>query len=214
MDKSAHWLAKNWLLVFSLVWGVYVALPFLAPIFMHTGLERAGQVIYKIYSFLCHQLPQRSFFLFGPKLTYSLAEIQVAFQPTNNPAILRQFIGNPDLGWKVAWSDRMVSMYTAILPAAWLWAALRKNLGTLSGWGFLFFLVPMIVDGTTHIISDFAGIGQGFRDNNVWLVNVTNNTFSPSFYAGDALGSFNSWIRLLSGALFATGNRLVCFPIC
>ncbi len=136
---------------------------------------------------------------------YSLPEIQAAFQITNNPAILRQFIGNLDMGWKVGWSDRMFSMYTVILPAAWILIAFRKKLGALSIWGLLFFLVPMVFDGTTHVISDIAGFGQGFRDSNVWLATITNNSLPASFYAGDALGSFNSWMRLLSGAFFAIG---------
>jgi hypothetical protein len=33
---------------------------------------------------------------------------------TDNPLILRQFVGNPEMGWKVAWSDRMVSLYGGI----------------------------------------------------------------------------------------------------
>jgi uncharacterized membrane protein len=205
MDNQTHWLAKNWLLVFSLVWGIFVSLPFLAPVFMHWGWTEAGNSIYRIYSSTCHQLPQRSFFIFGPKAMYSLAEIQAAFQPTDNPAILRQFIGSPEMGWKVGWSDRMFSMYTVILPATWIWIAFRKKLGALSIWGLLFFLVPMVLDGTTHVVSDIAGFGQGFRDNNVWLAAITNNSLPVSFYVGDALGSFNSWMRLLSGAFFAIG---------
>ena len=193
------------LVLFTLVWGIFVSLPFLAPMFMHWGWSEAGHLIYRIYSFTCHQLPQRSFFLFGPKTMYPLADIQAAFQATNNPAILRQFIGNPELGWKVGWSDRMFSMYTFILPATWIWVAFRKKLGYLSIWGLLFFLAPMILDGTTHLISDIAGFGQGFRDSNIWLASITNNSLPASFYAGDALGSFNSWMRLLSGAFFAIG---------
>jgi hypothetical protein len=35
---------------------------------------------------------------------YSLPEIQTAWQETFNPLILRQFVGNPEMGWKMAWS--------------------------------------------------------------------------------------------------------------
>ena len=38
----------------------------------------------------------------------SLEEIQSAWQKTDTPIILRQFIGDSQIGWKVAWSDRMV----------------------------------------------------------------------------------------------------------
>lgn len=212
MDKPTPWLAKNWLLVFSLVWGVFVGVPLLAPVFMHWGWSESGLLIYKIYSFTCHQLPQRSIFLFGPKSMYSLAEIQAAFQSTTDPVILRQFIGNAEMGWKVAWSDRMFSMYTAMLPAAWIWTALRKKPGYLPVWGLILLLVPMFLDGVTHIISDIAGLGQGFRDSNAWLATITNNNLHASFYAGDGLGSFNSWMRLLTGAFFAIGIVWYALP--
>jgi uncharacterized membrane protein len=81
---------------------------------MKLGWETPARAIYFIYSFLCHQLPQRSYFLFGSKFTYSLGEIQSVWRNTNEIMILRQFVGNPELGWKVAWSDRMVSMFTSL----------------------------------------------------------------------------------------------------
>ncbi|MBI3160097.1 MAG: hypothetical protein HYZ26_10920 [Chloroflexi bacterium] len=205
-------LSKRWIWSFSLGWGILVGLPFLAPVLMEIGWEGAGRVLYGIYSFLCHQLPQRSFFLFGPQRMYSLAEIQAVFQSTDNPMILRQFVGTPEIGWKVAWSDRMVSMYTLMLPAAWLWYALRRRLGELPLWGFALFLLPMGVDGVSHFISDLAGLGQGFRDSNAWLAALTGAGFPPEFYAGDALGSFNSFMRLLTGLSFATGLVWFAFP--
>jgi len=81
---------------------------------MQIGWSGAGKAVYFVYSFFCHQLPERSFFLFGQKTMYSLTEIQAAWQDTINPLILRKFIGNADMGWKVAWSDRMISFYTSI----------------------------------------------------------------------------------------------------
>src|SRR4030042_6572594 len=108
--RLSRFISGRWMLLISLLLGIYIGLPFLAPVFMHIGWSGPGRVIYFIYSWLCHQLPERSFFLFGPKFTYSLAEVQNAWQNTINPVVLRQFIGNSEMGWKVAWSDRMVSM--------------------------------------------------------------------------------------------------------
>ena len=133
---------------------------------------------------------------------YSLAEIQAAWQTTTDPFTLRQFIGNPETGWKVAWSDRMVSMYTSILFGGLLYGLVLKWLKPLPFWTLAILLLPMAIDGGTHMISDLAGIGQGFLDTNVWLQILTNNTFSSAFYQGDALGSFNSWMRLITGILF------------
>ena len=145
-----HWLINQWMLVFSLFWGLVVGLPFLAPLLMQVGLVNAGNLIYKIYSTLCHQLPQRSFFLFGEKTMYALTEIQTFVGETNNPMELRTFNGNSALGWKVAWSDRMVSMYTSILVFGVIWWLLRRNLKPLRWWGLLIFILLLAVDGASH----------------------------------------------------------------
>src|SRR5512144_1184233 len=88
----ADWLSRHWLEVFLVLYGVWVWLPFLAPVFMHLGWSGAGRAVYLVYSLFCHQLPERSFFLFGQKAMYSLANIQAAWQPTADPFLLRKFI--------------------------------------------------------------------------------------------------------------------------
>lgn len=203
---------SRWITLFGVFFGVYVILPFLAPAFMKIGWSNPGKAIYFIYSFLCHQLPERSYFLFGPRFTYSLAEIQAAWMNTNNPLILRQFTGNPLLGWKVAWSDRMVSMFTSLWIFGLAWYPLRRHLPKLPLWGLVLFLLPLALDGTGHFISDFWGIGQGFRDTNLWLAALTGRMFPPSFYAGDGWGSFNSLMRMVSGLFFGTGIVWFGFP--
>jgi hypothetical protein len=71
----------------------------------------------------------------------------------------------------------------------------------------------MVLDGFTHMISDFSGgSGVGFRDSNAWLVSLTNGAFASPFYAGDALGSFNSWMRLITGVLFGLAVVWFCYP--
>ncbi len=211
-NRVVYWLCRHWLLVFSVVWGLYVGLPWLAPVFMALGWTPAASVIYGIYATQCHQLPERSYFLFGQQATYSLDQIQAAWVSTTNPLILRQFVGNAVMGWKVAWSDRMVSMYTSVLIFGWLWAALGRRRQPLSLWAFALLALPMFVDGATHMISDFAGIGHGFRDTNAWLAALTGSAFPASFYAGDALGSFNSWMRLITGVLFGLGAAWLALP--
>lgn len=200
-QSALDWISNHWFEVFLIVYGIWIWLPFLAPVFMNLGWEGAGKTIYFIYSLFCHQLPERSFFFFGEKTMYTLSEIQAAWQDTVNPMILRQFIGNPEMGWKVAWSDRMISFYSSVWLFALLWYPLRRKVKPLSWWAFALFLLPMFLDGSTHAVSDLAGIGLGFRDSNLWLATLTNNSFPASFYAGDALGSFNSWARFITGLL-------------
>ena len=212
IDPIVHWLSRHWIALANVLIGFYVIVPFLAPVFMATGWTIPGKAIYWIYSFLCHQLPERSYFLFGPKISYTLPEIQSVWQNTNNIAILRQFVGNPQMGWKVAWSDRMISMFTSLWVFGILWGVFKKKIKTLPWWGFVLFLLPLAIDGTTHLVSDLAGIGQGFRDTNHWLAALTNNAFPIIFYAGDAWGSFNAWMRLISGVLFGVGIVWFGFP--
>lgn len=210
--KIGSRLIRYWIMLFAIIYGVFVGLPFLAPVFMQAGWRGAGNAIYSLYSLLCHQLPERSFFLFGPKLTYPLGTIQAVWQNTDNLLILRRFIGNPEMGWKVAWSDRMVSLYSSIWFFALLWWPLRRKIKPIPWWIFVLLLMPMAIDGLTHLVSDLAGIGQGFRDSNLWLSMLTSGLFSPTFYAGDAWGSFNSIMRLLTGILFGLGIVLFGFP--
>lgn len=212
LNRIAYWFCRHWMVFFSLLYGLYIGLPFLAPVFMAVGMTPLGRLIYTIYSFLCHQLPERSLFLFGPKIMVPLSEIQASWKVTNNPLILRQFVGNSELGWKVAWSDRMVYMFTSILIFAWVWWIFRNTIQKISWKILVLFLLPMAVDGTTHLISDLFGLHQGFRDSNAWLAALTQNAFAPSFYAGDAWGSFNAILRMISGILFAIGIVWFGFP--
>jgi uncharacterized membrane protein len=207
-----NWISNHWFETFLIVYGIWVWLPFLAPILMKLDLTNAGNIVYFIYSFFCHQLPERSFFFFGEKTMYSLREIQAVWQDTANPMILRRFIGNETMGWKIAWSDRMISFYTSVWLFALAWWTLRRKIKPASWWAFALLLLPMVVDGSTHAVSDLAGIGRGFRYTNHWLAVLTDHSLPMEFYTGDALGSFNSWARLVSGLLAGLGIAWLAFP--
>jgi uncharacterized membrane protein len=73
-------------------------------------------------------------------------------------------------------------------------------------------LVPLMLDGVTHAISDLSGIGLGFRDSNSWLALLTGEMLPNWFYSGDGLGSFNSWARLVTGVLGGLGIVWFVFP--
>ena len=57
-----------------------------------------------------------------------------------------------------------------------------------------------------------ARVGNGFRDSNAWLAAFTGHALPGWFYAGDALGSFNSWMRLITGTLFGIGVVWLAYP--
>ena len=212
LNRLVYQLSRHWLLILGLLFLPFMGLPWLAPVFMKLGWTNAGNAIYLIYSFECHQLPQRAYFLFGQKMTYSLAEIQAAWQPTNDLLILRQFTGNPEMGWKVAWCERSTWMYASMFVSGLVYGTVRQRLKPLSLWIFVLLALPMAIDGGTHSISDLFGIGNGFRDNNAWLATLTNNSLPAAFYAGDALGSLNSWMRIATGVLFGIGFAWLAYP--
>lgn len=205
-----RWFERHWLAAFNTAWGVFTILPWLAPIFMHWGWTWPGRAVYFIYNFFCHQLPERSWFLFGPQISYTQAQIATAWgralPEISNELIRRQFIGTPELGWKVAWSDRMVAMYTSIFLFGLLYAMLRERGIKMPGmpwWLFFLFLLPMALDGTTHLINDVLRLD--FRQTNDWAMLITGGLFSPQFYVDDMFGSLNSVLRIVTGILFGFG---------
>lgn len=213
-----YWFENHWLLTFNLGWGIFVGLPWLAPIFMALNLPTLGRAVYFIYNFFCHQLPERSWFLFGPQFSYTqlqLAEgLNVALIDISNELVRRQIIGTPELGWKVAWSDRMVSMYTSIFLFGLLYALLRRwgfRFQPIPWWLFLLFIVPMGLDGTTHLIND--ALRLDFRQSNEWAMILTGNIFPTQFYMDDMFGSLNSLLRLVTGVIFGFGVVAFLWPM-
>ena len=145
---------------------------------------------------------------------YSLPEI-TAFTQSLDPLTLKQFTGNAELGWKVAYSDRLMAWYGGFWIASLVYAVIRRRVRPLPLWGLILFSLPMFIDGTTHTISDVLinnQFGTGFRDTNLWLAQLTNNALPLWFVAGDAVGSFNSIMRWISGALFGIGLAWFLLP--
>jgi len=114
--------------------------------------ERPARVIYFFYSFACHQLPERSFFI-GPKLTYSLQEIrEIMGEGADSLLRRRRFIGNEEVGYKMAMCQRDIAIYLTILFAGIAFAFVRDRLEPLSFQAFLVFCIPIAVDGITQLL--------------------------------------------------------------
>jgi len=47
-----------------------IALPFIAPLLSHYGYKKPANVIYKIYSFMCHQKAHRSLFIYDEQCAW------------------------------------------------------------------------------------------------------------------------------------------------
>ncbi len=63
-------LSRNWLTIVLVVVGIFASLPWFAPVLARAGLFGPANVIYTLYSPMCHQFAFRSFFLFGEQPVY------------------------------------------------------------------------------------------------------------------------------------------------
>lgn len=70
VDRWIYKMARHWVWTVNVIVALYAGLPFLAPLLMSVGWEAPAQVIYFVYSFLCHQIPERSFFIVGHKMAF------------------------------------------------------------------------------------------------------------------------------------------------
>lgn len=95
-------------------------------------------------------------------------------------------------GYQVAFCHRETAMYSALFAGGLLFALLRNRLRPLplSVGGML--LLPMLLDGSSHLVDDLLRLG--------WRA------------GGDAPGSLNFWLRMLTGLLFAAAVVLVVYP--
>lgn len=203
---------RHWLAVANAAWGALNLLPWLAPVAMRAGWRPLADAIYFVYGFLCHQLANRSFFLFGPRWMYTYKELQLYTPDANTWWGLRAFRGTPELGYKVAWSDRMIWLYGAIFLGGLIYALLRGRVRPLSAKGLILLLAPLALDGGTHAISDLFGVGQGFRYTNTWLAVLTGYALPPTFYEGNLPGSFNFLMRLLTGTVAGLAAVWFAYP--
>ncbi len=181
VDHLVVFIAQHWLLLVTLFLLGFAGLPFLAPVLMHYGYTGPAELIYRVYSLTCHQLAHRSFFLFGAQPAYTLDQLHAALPGTQDEGILsfywRDFLGNAQLGYKVAWCERDTAMYVSLIIAGLLFGLVRTRLKALDWRIYLLLLVPMALDGGTQLIglreSDYilrTITGTLFGMGSVWLV--------------------------------------------
>lgn len=199
-NRFVFWLSKHWLAVFNILALLYVGLPILAPVLMRLGAERPAIAIHLIYKPLCHQMPHRSWFLFGPQLAYTLDELvaYAGIEPLSTSSetgfLLRTVIGYGDesLGYKVAFCQRDIAIYGAILLAGLLYALGRRRIRPLPWWGYILGLAPMGLDGGYQLLSS--------------LIPFLLPDFSISPYESTPL------MRVITGATFGLATIWLAYP--
>lgn len=70
LDRSILALARHWLALANAALFVFATLPLVAPFLLAAGWTGAANWIYSAYSYVCHQMPSRSFFLFGEQIAF------------------------------------------------------------------------------------------------------------------------------------------------
>ena len=142
-------MSAHWLLLASMATGLYIALPLAAPVLIHAGHERAGHIIHTLFSPLCHQLPERSFFCMEPQATYSLEQLA---NQLGGALVPPRFAGSAAIGWKMAICQRCTAIYGAMFLASLTFYLVRTRLKPLSIRQFVIFLVPLAIDGFGQLL--------------------------------------------------------------
>jgi uncharacterized membrane protein len=186
-DGISLWLSRHYLALFNLFVFIYVGLPFLAPVLMKVGAPIPAGIIYRGYSFVCHQFAFRSWFLFGEQNAYPRSEANVAgvisYQQAtglNGDDILsaRAFIGNNQLGYKVALCERDVAIYLGILLFGLLFALLRRKKKSIHWVVWIIFgIIPIGLDGLSQLISQSPFSLIPFRESTPLLRAITGFLF-------------------------------------
>ncbi len=205
-DRLLFWFSRHYLLVLNLILALYVGLPFLAPLLMKVGASGPARLIYTIYGPFCHQLGFRSWFLFGEQAYYPLEATHIhnvktfesitGLSEVSNPLsperfAARAFVGNEEVGYKVALCERDIAIYGAMLFFGLLFVFLRHRLRTLSLLLWLLIgLLPIGLDGFSQLFSQF---------NLPWLAFLPYRESTP-------------FLRTLTGFLFGFSTAWLIFP--
>jgi uncharacterized membrane protein len=204
-DKISYWISKHYLAIFNLFLILYIGIPFLAPIFKKAGWNTPAEVIYKIYSPLCHQWAFRSFFLFGEQAYYPHAAANIpgvlpfeqvsGITDLTDPSRLqaRLFEGNSLLGYKVALCERDVAIWGAMALFGVVYALTGRKLPKLHWliW-VLVGLGPIGLDGFSQLFSQIP------------------NTFIQSILP---YRESTPLLRALTGFLFGLTTAWFMFPL-
>jgi uncharacterized membrane protein len=109
-------------------------------------MRSAADALYAAYHFTCHQWAFRSFFFFGPQPVSVYSQQTLADQGIDPFG----FVGNPDLGWKLAFCERDLAIYVGLLAVGLVYARRRA----MQPAGFVLYgvlILPMAVDGFTQL---------------------------------------------------------------
>jgi uncharacterized membrane protein len=186
LNKLLHSFSRHWLVVANFIVLLYVGMPFLAPVLMKAGAIRPASWIYTIYSPMCHQLGYRSWYLFGEQAAYpkeiagtSLTSFgEATGLEEENLTAARKFIGDEQLGYKVALCERDVAIYGGIFLGGLVFGLVRSRLKPLPVWLWLLVgVLPIALDGGTQLLSVFDFLSFPVRESTPLQRTITGLLF-------------------------------------
>jgi uncharacterized membrane protein len=143
-----RFVAKHWLLLANVGTGLQALAPILPPFLMVSGHTGLAHLLYRLFQPLCHQLPERSFFLFGPQFSYTFEELS-RLVPGDVPL---RYVGNAAIGYKTAVCQRDVATYLALFLASLAFGTIRRRARPLRLTGFVLMALPMAIDGSAQLL--------------------------------------------------------------
>lgn len=176
---------------------LYNLLAWTAPVAEKFKIYYVSRPIYKVYSLLCHQLPERSVFLFGEELWHVTDDFEnYGYYPEdrNFSEVLkegRKFYGNEDLGYKVAFCSRDAGIYAAMLIFLVVVTWVKYDFLKIPVWLRFAGMIPLALDGGIQFISSMA-----------YYTGVI----------GDPFYSSNNLRRIVTGLLFGSALVLSLVP--
>lgn len=188
-DRLSLWISTNYIHVFNLIVLIYVGLPFVAPVLMKNDSTGIANLLYRFYSIACHQLPFRSWFLFGEQAYYprGLAGIEgvltyekVANQTEVDVFADRQFLGNEQVGYKVALCQRDIAIYGSILIFGLGFALVGRKIKPIPWYIWVAIGIgPIGLDGFSQLPSVIVGLPDWLpiRESTPFLRTITGSLF-------------------------------------
>ncbi len=184
-DGIASGFSRHWLKILSVLVGLYVGMPFAAPVLMQVGAERPANAIYAFYRPFCHQFAYRSWFLFGEQPFYEAPQFQeiTGIQPYTNEGRLaaRRFVGNAEMGYKVAYCERDVAIYMGVFLAGLLYGVLRRRGRKVKPLHWVPYLLigiaPIGLDGFSQLLSQPPLQWLPYRESTPYLRTLTGFLF-------------------------------------
>ena len=195
LDRFSYFFSKYYVLIFSLLLSLFIAIPFLAPVLEKENHPAAANVIYKAYRIICHQLAFRSFYLYGEQPFYprELAHLDgyLTYEDITGSDVIdleyaRVFFGDETYGFKVAICQRDVAIYGSMALFGLIFQLRGKRIKKLKWyWWFVFALIPIGIDGVSQIPS----LSTGWP---AWMP-IRESTPFLRILTGTLFGGFTGW---------------------